>query len=170
MNLLLKTLDKLLNTQNAKSLLLLNQALLAAIPFNRPHGIRVTQLLDESAQGKLPFIRRNKNHLNTVHACGMATLGEYIAGLVLIRNFPVQENRIIMKNLEISFFLQAKEELIGIANFENDKKEQALKHLRENSFCEIPMETSLYNKKNELVALVKTTWHLKTWDKVRYNK
>jgi len=100
----------------------------------------------------------------------MATVGEYAAGLVLIRNFPVGENRIIMKKLEITFFLQAKEALKGVSTFESSRKELAKKELMQNSFCEIPMETSLYNKKGELIAKVQTVWHLKNWEKVKYNK
>lgn len=170
MNLLFKTLDKLLQTKSAKSLIFLNQALLNAIPFNKPHGFKITSLKDEECVVRLPFVRKNKNHLRTVHACAMATIGEYAAGLVLIRNFPVAENRIIMKQLEIIFFKQAKEELRGIAKFSNKNKEEALESLAENSFCEIPMETLIYNKEEEHIATVKTTWHLKDWKKVRYNK
>src|SRR5690606_15410175 len=101
MNVFMSKLENLLKRDSTLARSALSKLLLYIIPFNRPHKFKIENLTETEAHVLLPFIRSNKNHLGTVHACSMATIGEYAAGLVLIKNFSIAENRLIMKKLDI---------------------------------------------------------------------
>ena len=79
-------------------LFLLNLILGYSIPFNKPHRIRVTAVHDNGVSVRLPYRRKNRNHLKGIHACALATAAEYASGLSLLLVFGT-EYRLIMKNL-----------------------------------------------------------------------
>ena len=62
----------------------LNFGLGFIIPFNKPHGIKVTAITDNSVSTIIPYRRKNMNHIRGVHACGMATCAEFASGLLLL--------------------------------------------------------------------------------------
>lgn len=146
----------------------LSQFLLYIIPFNRPHKFKLKELTQTQAVVLLPFIRANKNHLASVHACSMATIGEYAAGLVLIKNFSIAQNRLIMKKLDIEFFKQAKQKLFAKALLEISQKEEIEKELSEIGSKEISMTTIIETEDKILIAKVQTVWQLKNWKEVSY--
>ncbi|MBL0097002.1 MAG: DUF4442 domain-containing protein [Bacteroidetes bacterium] len=67
---------------------LFNIVLWRTIPFNQPHRLKVEQVKGDALLISIPFIRKNKNHINGIHACALATLCEYISGLSLARALP----------------------------------------------------------------------------------
>ena len=69
-------------------LFLLNLVLRRIIPYNAPHLFKVEKVNEESLEVSIPFIKKNKNHINGIHACALATLCEYISGLSLARALP----------------------------------------------------------------------------------
>ena len=81
-NLIEKLLKK---SENPYSRWLLEKALNRGIPFNLPHRFSFLKVTDNETQIKLPFIRKNMNHLRGFHSCAMATLGEYPAGLLILK-------------------------------------------------------------------------------------
>ena len=68
---------------------LLNKALHWKIPFNKPHGIKITAITDDGFEVTVPYIRRNYNHIKGTHACCLATAGEYVVGLSLLRKLSL---------------------------------------------------------------------------------
>ena len=52
---------------------LLNQGLSYMIPFNKPHGFKIVKISEEKIRTKLPYKRKNLNHIKGIHACAMAT-------------------------------------------------------------------------------------------------
>lgn len=168
MNVFFLKLEKLLRKDSKIALSLVNRVLNLAIPFNRPHKFKILELTETHSKVHLPFIRANKNHLATVHACSMATIGEYAAGIVLIKNFSIAKNRLIMKDLKIEFFKQAKEELYGHSFLSKDEKERLELEFSNGENPVIEMVTQILNRKDEKIAEVVTTWQLKKWTKVQF--
>ena len=64
------------------------------IPFNAPHGLRIAAVAtgpDGTAVAVvLPWRRRNRNHIGTVHACALATAAEFATGLGLVEAGPLR--------------------------------------------------------------------------------
>ncbi|MBL7923979.1 MAG: DUF4442 domain-containing protein, partial [Bacteroidia bacterium] len=80
---------------------LLNYGLRRMIPFNGAHHLKIEQVMDHTLLLTLPAIRQNKNHLQGMHACALATLCEYISGLSLARVLPAEEYRLILKSIHV---------------------------------------------------------------------
>lgn len=149
----LKGLEKLFNT---------------GIPFNSPHKFEFVEISEQKTLLRLPFIRKNKNHLGGMHACAVATLGEFPAGLSLIKKFGATRYRLIMKRIQVEYFKQAKSELTGEVIIDHHELDELGKTLRQKNKAEIIIITNILNPENEVVSVVHTTWQLKNWKEVQF--
>ena len=141
----------------------LDMVLNIAIPFNRWLGMRVQKLSADEVNVTMPFRTLSKNHVGGVHACALALLGEYPAGLLITQNFSAQKYRLILKNLKADYLKQGRTKLTSKVMRPDHWPEE------ENGVMDIPMQTRIYNNKNEEIAVIETLWQLKRWDLVRKN-
>ena len=151
-----------------KYLNLLNWIFDQKLGFNAPHKIKIKRLNQHSATVSLPMIKRNTNHIGTIHACAMATIGEFSSGVLLLKNFSPLKYRLILRDLKIEFEKQATSNLSAEVNLSNGEIESLLTKLRENDSAEVEMKTSLFDKEGTLVARTYTTWQLKDWTKTQF--
>lgn len=145
----------------------LDKVLSLAIPFNRPHNFKIKKIESAEVQIEVPCRRVNLNHLNGVHACAMATVGEYSAGLLILKNFTPQKYRIILSHLEADYTYQGKTHLLATAQMTQEMRHGAEQELSEKGQTLIHMVTQLKDKKNNDVAQVKSTWQIKPWSQVK---
>lgn len=148
--------------------MLLNRGLWKKIPFNKPHGFKVTGILDHGFEITMPYKRNNLNHLKGLHACGLATVSEYVAGLTLLRKIGTTNYRLIMETLSMKYHYQAKEDVI--ARFElNDAwvEEQVKQPLALADAVFIDLEVKLYDRSGNHISTGLTRWQVKKWDKVK---
>ena len=82
----------------------LNNILSRIVPFNVPHGVMVKEVRKESIMTLIPFQESNWNHVKGMHACAIATIGEFSAGILLIKHFPFTDYRVILSKLALEFF------------------------------------------------------------------
>ncbi len=161
-----KLADKLFANPTKFNLKLLQKLLDVTIPFNIPHKFQLTHLNNSECHATLPFKRKNKNHLGGVHACAMATIGEFCAGVLIIKNFGMKKYRIIMSDLSVEYKYQGRTNLNAkcVNSFDDTLIKQSL---NETGKYIQKLETNLFDEKNNLVATVSTTWQLKDWKKVK---
>ncbi|TXC76174.1 DUF4442 domain-containing protein [Luteibaculum oceani] len=146
----------------------LNLALSIAIPFNKPHGIKVKELGDNHVKTFVPYKRRNFNHIKGIHACALATVAEFCSGLLLLSRVNPRKYRIIMQELKVNYSYQAKSDTI--AHFElseNDLQSEIMKPLKEDGVVLYPAKITLKDKDGNLVAEAVTLWQIKSWEKVK---
>ena len=168
-NKVFKLIDKLfLSSENSLTLKTLEKLFNVSIPFNGPHKFKFIELSQNRSRIKLPLIRKNKNHLGGMHACAIATLGEYPAGLALIKCFGSTSYRIVLKKIAVDYIKQGNTDLTGVVDFPKDEKERIKKELNENQKSDILVVTNILNAKEEVVAKVETTWQLKDWNAVSF--
>lgn len=164
-------IDKLLRNSDSKTTLLaLEKIFNTGIPFNIPHKFKFVELSHQKTLLKLPFILKNKNHLGGLHACAVATLGEYPAGLSLIKKFGASRYRLIMKRLQAEYFKQATTGVYGEVIIDHQELDQVGQKLKTDDSAEIIMTTNILNEDEEVIAVVQTTWQLKNWKKVSFKK
>lgn len=164
-----KLIDKLIkNSTNKAALAVIEKMFNNGIPFNLPHKFKFIELSDKKVQVRLPFIKKNKNHLGGIHACATATLGEYTAGLSLIKIFGSSSHRLIMEEIHVNYIKQAKEELIGEVLIDPNEVCRITDELRDVRSSKMNIVTNILNKNLEVVAVVQTKWQLKCWDKVSF--
>jgi len=148
-----------------KDRLFLDKILSFKIAFNRPHGIEIRELSTDHCRTYLPYKKSNTNHLGGMHACVLALVGEYSAGLMILRNTGLKDFRIILKELQVEYAKQAKGEVYGEASLSTEEQ-QKLKAAKDK--IELIIETKIKDQENNLIAAAKTTWQIKAWEKVQF--
>ena len=161
-----KMLNKLLQNPSGVKLSLLNCILSWAIPFNAPHGFRLLRD-DDGVSAIIPFKRKNLNHIQSIHACALATGGEFCAGIYLLKSFPSTDYRLILSNLQVEYLYQAKTNVICSVSANESKKHAALQEIQSIGKSLIDLETILKDDSQNVVAKVITKWQIKRWDQVR---
>ena len=148
---------------------LLDKVFQTMIPFNRGLGFEIKKLDPESCVIFSPDKKRRQNHVAGAHACALALLGEYTAGLLLAQHYNPERYRFIISHLEVEYHKQGRGALTGTALKpsvavllgEADQNKQSEKE----TF--VDLVTEIKNSNDELVAIVKTKWQAKPWDLVR---
>ena len=101
-------LENLIAKGDTLSLVTLNQVLKVGIPFNAPHGFKILKTTKDEVKISLSNRKLNHNHIGGVHACAMATLGEFCAGLNLAANLGFTRYRYVMSELKAEYHRQGR--------------------------------------------------------------
>ncbi len=147
---------------------LLNNAANYMIPFNKPHGFKITKVSNDSIETKLPYKRRNLNHIKGIHACAMATISEYTTGLLILYKLDNKKYRIIMQKLEMQYHFQGK--MDAVANFSIDDawvKQEVETPLKTTDAVVIPCVIKLHDTKGNHLSTGTIYWQVKLWSKVK---
>lgn len=134
------------------------------IPFNRWLGLKITEISDERAVVVSPPTRLRQNHVGATHACCLALIGEYAAGMCLANHYGVDEHRLIIGHLSIDYHKQGRGRLTGIS-----KAPSEWPTLKDGEAW-VEMVTEITNEKGEAVATCRTKWQLKNWSEVGKKK
>ena len=160
-------IDKLIASPTSTNLMILNKVLTVGIPFNAPHGFKIKEMSKDQVRISLPNRKLNHNHLGGVHACAMATVGEYCAGMTLLAFFGASKFRFILSELNVKYTYQGRTDLEGTCSVHQVNRDVVQKALEaEGKFLQ-PMITMIRDKSGKDVATITTTWQIKAWDKVK---
>ena len=138
------------------------------IPFNRPHRIQIINIEPEAVTMRLPYVKRNKNHINGLHACALATLCEYISGISLARVLDAKKYRFILQKLEMNYHYQAKKDVI--ARLELTEKwinDEFVVPLQSIPAIVMELKIELFDPDNNLICTGKPVWQVKKWESVK---
>lgn len=147
---------------------LLNFSMDRMIPFNQPHGFAIVEIDDYSIKTKVPYKRRNWNHIRGLHACSLATLSEFTTGFLLVSKLEVKKYRLIMQKLEVSYHYQGK--MDAFASFELSEQwlnDQVMRPLREHDAVVVVCEVKIHDSKGNLLTTAFVHWQIKEWSKVK---
>lgn len=159
--------ESLLEKPNPLKLKVLDKALSVAIPFNHPHKFKFRKISKQKVCIDIPFIRKNKNHLNGIHACAIATLGEFCAGMLLVSNLGLEQYRYIMSELNCKYTFQGKSNLQGEAEINTQLLKELLTSVSNKEKSNITIKTFVKDEEGNEVAEVTSTWQIKPWKKVK---
>lgn len=149
----------------------LNAVFRRILPFNVPHGIRVTSFGETEVRVALPDRRANRNHLNGMHACAIATACEFCSGLAVLAQFEMKEFRLIMNRLEMDYSRRpVRGACEARAHIAPDLKEQVLRLMAESEdgAARFIMPSVLVDSSGQEVARAAVHWHVKAWEDVKY--
>ncbi len=168
MKLAYKIIDKLMSNPSKMNIIALDKVMTLGIPFNAPHRMKIRQISEDQVRVVLPNRKLNHNHLGGIHACAMATVGEYCAGLSLLSSFGISKYRLIMSDLSVTYTWQGRTDLEGICSPRVIDKDAVKAALDEGKTYTQSFETVIQEEKTgKEVARVKTTWQLKPWGSVK---
>lgn len=146
---------------------LLNKVILYKIPFNYPHKFKIVKLTEQSVEIKVPYIKRNKNHLNGIHACAMATAVEMCSGILLLHNLGEDKYRLILKNLNVDYLYQAKKPAIATFSISEEEINSIAENFKNSDKQDVDCSISVKDSEGNLLANGKAIWQLKKWNKVQ---
>lgn len=138
----------------------------AWIPFNKPHRFAIVELEVGRAVVAAPSRRWNQNHLGTQHACSLATIGEFAAGLSLLGAFSPEAYRLIMSRLEVDYTRRAQGRVEACAEVTSESLAAFREELASSGIARVVVETALSDGGGEQVARVRTHWQVKSWSKI----
>jgi acyl-coenzyme A thioesterase PaaI-like protein len=134
------------------------------IPFNRWLGMRLLQVSEESVVVASPDTVLRQNHVGGAHACALALIGEYAAGVLVAQHYSFDEYRIIIGSLDVQYHKQGRGPLVGTVS----APEIWPKLTQGEAWVE--MKTEITNSKAEVVAVCTTKWQVKAWSKVQSHR
>lgn len=137
------------------------------IPFNRPHRISVINISPKGCTVDLPHRRRNLNHLGTMHACALATAGEYVAGLNVIEAFDLSEYRLIMSRLGVEYHRRPEGGCVAESSWDEGTLESIKTELKKEGVVAFSLVSKLKDSASEHVATTTTMWQVKSWKKIK---
>ncbi len=146
---------------------LLNSLLWIKIPFNHPHRLVTTAINPRTITITAPYIRKNKNHLNGIHACCLATLCEYVCGLGLIRTLDAKHYRLIMKELQITYHYQAKMAVSASFTLPEQEGNTIREMLTTNDAVLREYTIDVADKDGNQICTAKVLWQIKPWTKTK---
>jgi len=113
--------------------------------------------------------RANLNHLGSIHACAIATVGEFSAGILLCKSFDISLYRLIMKKIEVEYFSQARLDITSKSTISLGDIDALKLLVQKESSAEIKLKTNISDISGKSIACVETLWQVKNWSKVRYS-
>ena len=149
---------------------LTNWILWYKIPFNSPHAIKIVEIGTSSIGLLLPFKRRNRNHVNSMHACALATVCEYATGLQLGRFLNEKEFRIILSEIKMVYIKQARTNVTVSYTLPDSELTEIKRSLEQEPSVIRTLEADLLNTSGEVVCRGSVTWQIKKWKEVRIKK
>lgn len=160
-------IDKLIANPTKTNLMALNKVLTLGIPFNAPHGFKIKEMNENAVIIHLPNRKLNHNHLGGVHACAIATIGEFAAGMSLLSSFGITKYRPILSELSVKYTYQGRTDLEGSCTPHQIDKQAVKSALETEGKYLQRLETIIRDKNGKEVAVVTTVWQLKSWDQVK---
>lgn len=156
-------------TNSAWKRFLLNRILWAGIPFNAPHRLRIVAISNEEVRIAIPFIKRNLNHLRSLHACVMATAAEYASGLMLLQHFDAASYRLIMQKIEVEYHYQGKKAAYSRAQLTNDRVQSTIlnRFAAGDDKVVFQAEAEVFDIDGQLLCSAVIYWQIKDWKAVR---
>jgi len=163
---ILKSIDYMITKSDSKAgLFALEKVFKIGIPFNKPHHINFLKLSKNECQMRMKNKRINHNHLGGIHACAIATLGEFSAGILLCKNFQMIKYRVIMKDISVEYKKQARTDITSLSELSEMEIESILKQIALEDKATILLKTSVKDAQGDEVAIISTNWQMKDWSK-----
>lgn len=147
---------------------LLSWVLDRMVPFNRPHGFQIVGIDDFSIRTRIPYRRKNFNHIKGLHACALATISEFTTGFLLVSKLDSKKYRLIMQKLEMDYHYQGK--MDAYASFAISQQwmdEYIYQPLQTTDAVVVICEVQIHDAKNNHLSTGRIHWQIKDWSKVR---
>lgn len=147
---------------------LLNWSLDRMIPFNKPHGFRIVEIGDYSLKTRIPYKKKNFNHIRGLHACALATISEFTTGFLLITKLDGTKYRLIMQRLEMDYHYQGKMDAIASFTISEDwLRSNVYEPLKNQEATVVVCEVMIHDVKGNHLTTGRVHWQIKDWQKVK---
>jgi acyl-coenzyme A thioesterase PaaI-like protein len=138
------------------------------VPFNKPHGFAITAVSPNELTVRLPYKKRNLNHVKGLHACAMATLAEVSSGFLLLSRIDPKKYRIILHRLEMDYHYQGKTHAYARFQLTDDfLRSNILEPLEKEEKIQLPCTVEIHDEQKNHLATGIAHWQIKNWKAVK---
>lgn len=138
------------------------------VPFNLPHRFRIEEVKEDLLAVRLPYIKRNLNHLKGLHACAMATLAEVTSGFLLISKLDPKKYRLILRKLDMEYHYQGKTSALAAFSFDEDWwSSQVIEPIEKDGIANVICTVEIKDTAGNLLSTGNAHWQIKDWQKVK---
>lgn len=96
-----------------------------------------------------------------MHACALATAAEYASGLCVLSALGVQDMRLIMSNLNMSYSRRAESACVATASLSREALRVLTQELDAQGRSSFVLHSVVRDADDEVVAEAEITWHIK---------
>ncbi|NJN41581.1 MAG: DUF4442 domain-containing protein [Flammeovirgaceae bacterium] len=147
---------------------ILNWSVDRMVPFNKPHGFKILEFGDDFITTRIPYQKRNFNHIRGLHACALATLSEFTTGFLLLQKLDISKYRLIMKRLEMDYHYQGKMDATAKFRISNDWiDEKIVNPLLHDEAVVVICEVKIHDRAGNHLTTGQVHWQIKNWEKVK---
>jgi thioesterase domain-containing protein len=129
----------------------------SAIGIVKQMGLKVLSMKDRYVKLQMP-IKENINHVGTMYAGSLFTLGEIMGGAIFITSFDMKKYYPIVKDVQIRYRRPATTDITVELAMSEDQVKQITKELDEKGKADFPLELQLVDANGEVVSIVQGTW------------
>ncbi|MFA5180156.1 MAG: YiiD C-terminal domain-containing protein [Syntrophales bacterium] len=129
----------------------------SSIQIVRHMGIKVVSMKDRYVKLLMP-LRENINHVGTMYAGSLFTLGEIMGGAIFIASFDIGKYYPLVKDIQIRYRRPALTDITVESVLSEDRVQQIYQELEEKGKADFNLDLSLIDANGEVVSLMRGTW------------
>lgn len=129
----------------------------SAIGIVKKMGLKVLSMKDGCVKLQMPF-KENVNHVGTMYAGSLFTLGEFMGGAIFFASFDMNKYYPIVKEVQIRYRRPALTDITVELSMSGEQIKQVTAALEEKGKADFPLELQLTDAGGEVVALVQGIW------------
>ncbi|HDP26325.1 MAG TPA: DUF4442 domain-containing protein [Deltaproteobacteria bacterium] len=132
----------------------------ATIPIAQKMGVKIVGMRDRYARIMMP-LEPNINHIGTMYAGSLFTLGEFSGGVIYAASFDLTRFFPIVKEVSIRFLRLAKTDMHLELELTKEQVEQITREADEKGKADYGLDLKLMDDQGEVCAVVNGTWQLR---------
>ncbi|MFA5183002.1 MAG: YiiD C-terminal domain-containing protein [Syntrophales bacterium] len=129
----------------------------SAIGIVQHMGLKVISMKDRYVKLLMP-LQENVNHLGSMYAGSLFTLGEIMGGAIFVASFDIGKYYPLVKEVQIRYRKSALTDITVAAALSEDRIEQILKAIEEKGKADFNLDLELLDVNGEVVSLMQGTW------------
>ncbi len=123
-------------------------------------GLTILSLGDRYAKFMMP-LEGNANHVGSIYAGSLFTLGEFTGGIIPGVTFDISRFYPIVKEVNIKYLSLAKTDVTIEHTMSKEEADKIQTEAEENDKADFTMELEIKDANNETVALVNGVWQIR---------
>jgi thioesterase domain-containing protein len=129
----------------------------SAIGIVQYMGLKVISMKERYVKLLMP-LHENVNHVGTMYAGSLFTLGEIMGGAIFVASFDIGKYYPLVKEVQIRYRKPALTDITVAAALSEDRIGQILKAIEEKGKADFNLDLELLDMNGEVVSLMQGTW------------
>jgi thioesterase domain-containing protein len=132
----------------------------SAIGIVSQMGLKVVDMKERYVQLLMP-LEKNINHVGTMYAGSLFTLGEIMGGAIFVASMDINKYFPLVKEVQIRYRRPATTDITVETSFSEDQIRNIVAVLEEKGKSDVPLELNLIDAHGEVVSIVTGTWQVR---------